>query len=88
MTAALLRFVRWFTPGLGVKRWLLLAAFGCVLLVNGITRWLVAEAAHLPLNEMVDSTMADFGVPLSWLSYLFAIFGVVFIFFGIRQWMR
>ena len=88
MSTGPLRFVRWFTPGLGVKRWLLLAALGCVLLVNGITRWLVAEAAHLPFNEMVDSAMSDFGVPLGSLSYAFAICGVIFIFFGIRQWMR
>jgi uncharacterized cofD-like protein len=83
-----LRFVRWFTPGLGVKRWLLLAALGCVLLVNGITRWVVAEGAHWPLNEMVDSAFADFGVPLGSLSYAFAILGALFVFFGIRQWMR
>jgi uncharacterized cofD-like protein len=82
-----LRFLRWFYPGLGVKRWLLLAIVGCVLVVNGLTRWLVAEGAHVPLNEMVDSVMSDFGVPLPSLSYAFAILGAILIFFSIRQWM-
>jgi uncharacterized cofD-like protein len=83
-----LGFLRWFYPGLGVKRWLLLAILGCALVVNGVTRWFVAEGAHLPLNEMVDGVMADFGVPLPSLPYAFAILGGIFIFFGIRQWMR
>jgi uncharacterized cofD-like protein len=87
MTNGPLRFLRWLYPGLGVKRWFVLAIVGCVLVVNGITRWLVAEGAHFPLNEMVDSVMADFGVPLSWLSYAFAVIGAAFVFFGIRQWM-
>ncbi len=87
MTNGPLRFVRWFYPGLGVKRWLLLAIVGCVLVVNGVTRWLVAEGAHLPLNEMVDNAMSDFGVPLPSLPYVFAIVGAAFIFFAIRQWM-
>ncbi len=83
-----LGFVRWLYPGLGVKRWLLLALAGCVLLVNGVDRWFVAEGAQLPLNEMVDGAMSDFGVPLSWLSYGFAIAGALAVFVGIRQWMR
>jgi uncharacterized cofD-like protein len=83
-----LRFVRWFTPGLGVKRWLLLSILGCVLFVNGLARWFVAEGAHFPLNEYVDGTFADFGVPLGVLSYAFAAAGAICIFFGIRQCIR
>jgi len=88
MTTGPLRFLRWFYPGLGLKRWLLLALVGCILFVNGITRWLVAEGAHFPFNEYVDTTMSDFGVPLGALQYAFTALGAVFIFFGIRQWMR
>jgi uncharacterized cofD-like protein len=88
MTNGPLRFLRWFYPGLGVKRWLLLAILGCALVVNGVTRWFVAEGAHMPINEMVDGVMADFNVPLPSLPYVFAIVGGIFIFFGIRQWMR
>ena len=39
-------FVRWFMPGLGVKRWLVVAVFGAVLFVNGASRWLTDEGAH------------------------------------------
>jgi uncharacterized cofD-like protein len=88
MTNGPLRFVRWFYPGLGIKRWLLLAIFGCVLLVNGITRWLVAEGNGFPINESIDSLMADLNVPLPSLAYAFAIVGALCVVFGIRGWMR
>jgi uncharacterized cofD-like protein len=83
-----LRFVRWFYPGLGLKRWLLLALLGALLAANGLARWFTAEGAHVPFNEVIDSTLADFGVPLWTLSYIFAILGAAFVFVGIRQWMR
>lgn len=82
------RFMRWFYPGLGVKRWLVLAAFGCALLVNGITRWFVAEGSQMPINETIDSAFADVGVQLGMLSYAFIIVGLLCVFFGMRQWMR
>ncbi len=83
-----LRFMRWFTPGLGVKRWLLLAVGGCLLAFNGATRWFVAEGAHLPFNEFVDSAMADFGVPLGALSYAFMVLGVALVYVGIGLFIR
>ncbi len=83
-----LRFVRWFTPGLGVKRWLLLAVVGTLLVFNGVERWFVAEGAHLPLNEYVDATFADFGVPLSTLSYAFFFVGLLCVYLGIGFFIR
>ena len=88
MMSGPLRFLRWFYFGLGLKRWLLLAVIGCVLFVNGLTRWFVAEGAHFPFNEYVDNAMSDFGVPLGSLSYAFIAIGAIFVFVGIRQWMR
>ena len=88
MKAALVRFVRWFYPGLGVKRWLVVAALGCILLVNGISRWFVAEGAQWRVNEAVDSAFVDFGVPLGALSGAFVFIGTLLVIFGIRQWMR
>jgi uncharacterized cofD-like protein len=82
-----LRFVRWLYPGLGVKRWLVIAIFGAILLVNGASRWLTAEGAHFQINQMVDDFFDDF-MPLSLLPYLFMILGAICVFFGIRQWMR
>jgi len=88
MTTRTLRFVRWFTPGLGVKRWLLLAVFGTLLVFNGVERWFVAEGAHLPLNEYVDGTFADVGVPLSALSYAFFALGLLCVYLGIGFFIR
>ncbi len=80
--------MRWFYPGLGVKRWLVLAAFGCALLVNGVTRWFVAEGSQVPINETIDAVFADLGMQLGILSYAFIIVGLFCVFFGMRQWMR
>ncbi|MDQ2908465.1 MAG: YvcK family protein [Candidatus Eremiobacteraeota bacterium] len=88
MTTSLGRFMRWFSPGLGVKRWLVLAALGCGLLVNGIVRWFVAEGTQIPVNETIDSAFADIGVPLHYLSYLFIAVGVLCVFIGLHQWIR
>jgi len=82
-----LRLLRWFYPGLGVKRWLVVAIFGAILLVNGASRWLTAEGMHLQINQIVDDFVDDF-MPLSALPYLFMGLGAIFVFFGIRQWMR
>ena len=87
MTRGPLRVLRWFYPGLGIKRWLMVAIFGAILVVNGVIRWLTAEGAHLEINQVVDDFVDDF-MPLSLLPYLFVGIGALCIFFGIRQWMR
>ncbi len=84
----LVRFARWFYPGLGIKRWLLLAAFGAVLVVNGISRWFVAEGSSFHVNEAVDEAFVALSVPLGSLSYAFMIAGGLLVIFGIRQWLR
>lgn len=78
---------RWLYPGLGVKRWLVVAIFGAILFVNGASRWLTAEGAHFQINQIVDDFFDDF-MPLSVLPYLFMVLGALCVFFGIRQWMR
>jgi uncharacterized cofD-like protein len=82
-----LRLVRWLYPGLGVKRWLAVAVGGGILLVNGISRWLTEEGAHLNINERIDDFFDDL-MPLPWLGPIFMVLGAVMLFFGIRQWMR
>ena len=39
-------WLQWLLPGLGVKRWLLLAAFGVVVLFDAVARWLIAEGTE------------------------------------------
>ncbi|MGB8267964.1 MAG: YvcK family protein [Candidatus Velthaea sp.] len=79
--------MRWFLPGLGVKRWLIVAAAGAVLFVNGVSRWLTDEGTHLPINEFVDNVLNDFIRP-EYLSYIFMAIGVVLIALGIWRWLK
>jgi uncharacterized cofD-like protein len=80
-------FVRWFMPGLGVKRWLVVAVFGAVLFVNGASRWLTDEGAHVGVNELVDWMVGDFFPPAD-LSYVFLVFGFVLVALGIWRWLN
>lgn len=79
--------LRWAYPGLGIKRWLIVAIAGILLLVNGIDRYLVAIGFDLHANELVDSFVTDY-FPPGYLAWIFIIVGVAFIFLGIRQWLR
>jgi uncharacterized cofD-like protein len=81
------RSVRWFYPGLGVKRWLLVAIIGTALFVNGVDRWLTAEGAHFEINTWVDETLDGY-VPLGWLQWIFMGGGLILVMLGIRQWMH
>jgi uncharacterized cofD-like protein len=79
--------VRWFLPGLGVKRWLLVAALGALVLVNGISRWFTEEGTHFSVNEFVDNALSDFIAP-SLLSYVFMVGGLLLIALGIWRWLN
>ena len=78
---------RWLIPGLGVKRWLLLAVIGAALFVNGVSRYLTDEGYSLRINEMVDGIVSEFFPPGS-LSWIFMILGFVLVALGIWRWLR
>jgi uncharacterized cofD-like protein len=80
-------FVRWFLPGLGVKRWLIVAVLGAVLFVNGASRWLTDEGAHVGVNELVDWMVGDL-FPTAYLSYVFLVTGVMLVALGIWRWLN
>jgi uncharacterized cofD-like protein len=80
-------FVRWFMPGLGVKRWLIVAVLGAVLFVNGASRWLTDEGAHVGINELVDWMVGDFFPPAD-LSYVFLVVGLILVALGIWRWLN
>jgi uncharacterized cofD-like protein len=80
-------FVRWFMPGLGVKRWLFVAVLGAVLFVNGASRWLTDEGAHVGVNELVDWMVGDFFPPAD-LSYVFLVLGLILVALGIWRWLN
>ena len=79
-------FLRWAYPGLGVKRWLIVAIAGILLLVNGVDRYLVAIGYNVHANEVVDTFIDDY-FPPSYLAWIFMAIGIALIFIGIRQWL-
>ncbi|MBC5827399.1 MAG: YvcK family protein, partial [Candidatus Eremiobacteraeota bacterium] len=79
--------LRWFTPGLGIKRWLVVTVIGLLLVVNGINRGLVAEGLHFHVNEAIDNFIDDFIPPAS-LSWIFGAAGVALIFIGVRRLLK
>lgn len=78
--------LRWFYPGLGIKRWLVVAIFGVLLVVNGMNRYLVSEGLHFHVNEIIDGVVDDV-FPPAYLSWIFGIVGVALTVIGIRQWL-
>jgi hypothetical protein len=82
-----LNIARWLLPGLGVKRWLLLAVVGATLFVNGVSRYLTDEGTTLRVNEFVDWLVADF-FPPGYLSWTFMVVGALFVALGIWRWLN
>ncbi len=82
-----LGLARWLQPGLGVKRWLLLAALGATLFVNGVSRYLTDEGTSLRVNELVDSLVVEV-MPPSYLSYVFIVLGALLVALGIWRWLN
>jgi uncharacterized cofD-like protein len=78
------RSLHWLLPGLGVKRWLLLAAFGVVLLLDAVTRWFIAQGTGVGVNEILDDIVVDYFSP-SYLTWVLGIGGLAALAAG--TWM-
>ncbi len=81
------RSLHWLLPGLGVKRWIFLAAFGVVLLLDAVTRWFIGEGTGVHVNEILDDIVDDY-FPPSYLSWVLAIGGLVALVAGTWMWLR
>jgi len=79
--------LQWLLPGLGIKRWLLVALVGFVFVLDAIDRYLVAEGIGLPVNEILDNIVDEF-FPPSYLTWIFLILGLLLVVFGTRQWLH
>ena len=87
--ARLLRSLRWLTPGLKVKRWLLLAIAGGALFLNGFGRLVFAQRFNFHINEYINRQLIGRdAIPPAVIELVFMIVGLVAVYFGIRQWMR
>ncbi|MBV8365851.1 MAG: YvcK family protein [Candidatus Eremiobacteraeota bacterium] len=82
--------MRWLTPGIKVKRWLLLAVAGGALFLNGFGR-LIGSSPFLNfhVNEYVNRQLIgrDMISPVT-IEWVFMIAGLFAVYFGIRAWMR
>jgi uncharacterized cofD-like protein len=81
------RSLRWLVPGLGIKRWILLAAFGLVVLFDAATRWFIAEGTGIHVNEILDGIVVDYFSP-AYLTWILAVAGVALVVVGVWMWLR
>lgn len=77
----------WLLPGAGVKRWVLLATLGIVMLLDAATRWLVAEGVGIHINEILDDIVDDYFSPV-YLTWILAVVGAILLVLGIWMWLR
>ena len=78
---------QWLLPGLGIKRWAVLAAVGIALLLDALLRWLIAEGVGLDINAILDNIVDDY-FPPAYLTGIFAIAGLALTAIGIRMWLQ
>jgi uncharacterized cofD-like protein len=81
------RSLHWLVPGLGVKRWLLLAVFGILLLLDAVTRWFIAEGTGIHINEVLDDIVDDYFSP-AYLTWVLGVGGLVALIAGTWIGMR
>jgi uncharacterized cofD-like protein len=87
MRTRITRSLQWLLPGLGIKRWVFLTAFGIALLLDAVARWLIAEGTGIHVNEILDDIVDDYFSP-AYLTLVFGILGVVLAVVGARLWIR
>lgn len=82
------RLFKWLHPGMGVKRWLFLAASGLMLFTVGIVlyvkfRWAYLIEAHVvrPFNDWSGNV-----VPFWAFHLLFMVIGLILMVVGIQRW--
>ncbi len=87
--------MRWLLPGTGMKRWLLVAVLGVVMLADAGDRWIVAQGASWHFNQFLDGIVADYFADyfapgdLTWvLIVLGALLLLAGVFFTLRAMYR
>ncbi len=79
--------LHWLVPGLGVKRWLVLAAVGTILLLDAAARWFVAEGTGIHINEVLDDVVDDY-FPPAYLTWILGTAGLAAIVVAISMALR
>lgn len=81
------RSLQWLLPGVGVKRWIFVAAFGIVVLLDAATRWLTAQGTGIHVNETLDGIVDDY-FPPAYLTWILAVAGLALVAAGLWMWIR
>lgn len=87
MRDRLSRSLQWLLPGAGVKRWIVLALFGIVLLLDAIARWFIAQGIGIHVNEILDDIVDDYFSP-AYLTLIFGVSGLALLAVGVWMWLR
>src|SRR5579864_4723186 len=86
---ALTRLGRWLSPGMQLKRWLLVAFIGAFFFLDGFGRVLNSHFYNFHINETIDRVVIlNAGFSPALLQWIFMLLGVALVYYGIRQWMR
>lgn len=81
------RSLQWLLPGVGVKRWIFVAAFGIIVLLDAATRWLTAQGTGIHVNEILDGIVDDY-FPPAYLTWILGVVGIALVAAGIWMWIR
>jgi uncharacterized cofD-like protein len=81
------RSLHWLMPGAGLKRWILVAVLGVIVLADTATRWLIALGTGIHINEILDDAVDDY-FPPAYLTWILAIVGIALLVVGISMWLR
>jgi uncharacterized cofD-like protein len=87
MRQRIARSLHWLVPGVGVKRWIVLAILGVVLLLDAIARWFIAQGTGINVNEFLDDIVDDYFSP-AYLTGILGIAGLGLVSFGVVMWLR
>jgi uncharacterized cofD-like protein len=81
------RLGRWLSPGMHLKRWLVVAFIGAVFILDGFGRVLDAHFYNFHINQTIDRAVLQYisGPALQW---LLMFIGACLVYLGMRQWMR
>jgi uncharacterized cofD-like protein len=86
MQERLTRSLQWLLPGVGVKRWIFVAGFGIVALIDAAIRWLTAQGMGIHINEILDDIVDDY-FPPAYLTWILAIAGAALLAVGVWMWI-
>jgi uncharacterized cofD-like protein len=81
------RFLTWMRPGMKLKRWILLALVGAMLILDGFGRVLKHYDFNFHFNDTINRIVPKF-IPGAFLDVVFIVGGAALVYYGIRQWMR